>query len=344
MLQYDIIQLKASTAGRPKGYVEFVLKHGKIEGGFIFVNETVQKELSQQFPPEKFEIAKLKANTEQFPMGFADFILSRGKKLGRFVELDLATLDELHEKFPIPTFKVHINGSIKKIKTPNQKPAHIAARIRSLHQSTEAIDDETVDQLFGIEYDEIEDSIPIYKYEKSICRKWPKQNTQSSFEKIRRTYANLALGDGATVYDLGCGHGRVLLYGASLFPQIRFKGVELVSERVKAIQQAARNAKLTNVELINENVLNVDLSDGTVFYFFNPFPAIMKIILHRLYQVALKTKIAIVTSGRTTRDVACIPWLKVIKKFGQSDRALAIHESEISLQAGHKPVLESFEL
>ncbi|HVU37306.1 MAG TPA: hypothetical protein VHC95_03160 [Opitutales bacterium] len=104
MLQYDIAQLKASAPGRPKGYVEFVLKHGKIEGDFVFINETVQAELSQRFPPEKFAIAQLKADTERFPKGFTDFILFRGKKVGKFVELDLAALDELHEKFPVPTF------------------------------------------------------------------------------------------------------------------------------------------------------------------------------------------------------------------------------------------------
>jgi len=104
MLQYDIVQLKASVAGRPQGYVEFVLKHGKVEGDFVFINEAVQKDISQRFPPEKFEIAQLKADTEQYPKGFVDFILLRGKKLGKFVELDLVALDELHEKFPVPTF------------------------------------------------------------------------------------------------------------------------------------------------------------------------------------------------------------------------------------------------
>jgi hypothetical protein len=102
MIQYDIVQLKASARGRPKGYAEFVLEHGKVEGDFVFVNETMQKELVRRFPPEKFEIAELRAAAERYPKGFAEFILSRGKTSGKFVELDLVALDELHEKFPVP--------------------------------------------------------------------------------------------------------------------------------------------------------------------------------------------------------------------------------------------------
>jgi hypothetical protein len=103
MLQYDTAQLKASAAGRPQGYVEFVLEYGKIEGDFVFVNESVQKEISRRFPPEKFAIAQLKADAARLPKGFADFILARGKTVGDYVELDLAGLDELHEKFPVPS-------------------------------------------------------------------------------------------------------------------------------------------------------------------------------------------------------------------------------------------------
>jgi hypothetical protein len=322
MLKYDINKLKSSALGRPEGFVAFVLAHGKVEGDFVVLPNEVERKIVQTFPPIKFWTAQLKTDAQRLPKGFANFIYSRGKMHDGYVELDLAALDELHEKFPILTPKIHQQ------KFADVIPGNIIASIRSIHQSGEAIDDEAIDRLLGVAYEETENSIPVCQYGKSICRMWPKRNTQSSFEKIRKTYAHLPLRDGAIVYDLGSGHGRVLLYGACLFPKVRFKGVELVSERAKATQQAARNAKLSNVELINENVLDVDLSDGTVFYFFNPFPAMMDIILCRLRQVALKVNITLVTSGRTTSDVANVPWLKIIKQFGHPNYGLTFYESE----------------
>jgi hypothetical protein len=94
MLRYNIIQLKASASGRPEGYVQFVLEHGRIEGDFVFLNETTQQELSQKFLPEKFKIVQLNANAEQLPNGFVDFILARGKIKDGFVEMDLDALDD----------------------------------------------------------------------------------------------------------------------------------------------------------------------------------------------------------------------------------------------------------
>jgi len=103
MLRYDITQLKASSPGRPTGYVEYVLQHGKAESGFVFLSDFQQDELVRQFTPEKFQISHLKANVTKLPPGFVDFILARGKIKGRFVEMGLDALDDLHEKFPVPT-------------------------------------------------------------------------------------------------------------------------------------------------------------------------------------------------------------------------------------------------
>jgi hypothetical protein len=65
MLKYDIAQLHASARGRPDGFVNFVLQHGKIDGGFVFLSETLQQKLSQRFPPAKFNIVQLKTDVKQ---------------------------------------------------------------------------------------------------------------------------------------------------------------------------------------------------------------------------------------------------------------------------------------
>jgi hypothetical protein len=106
MLRYNIAQLKASASGRPEGYVKYVLKHGRVEGEFVFLPDAMEGKLAAKFPPAKFEIAQLKQDANLLPKGFADFIQDRGKLNGQVIELDLVTLDELHEKFPVPTFTI----------------------------------------------------------------------------------------------------------------------------------------------------------------------------------------------------------------------------------------------
>jgi len=106
MLRYEISKLKASIHGRPVGYVEFVFKHGKIDGDYVTIDDNVEKEIQNAFLPEKFEINQLKRQSKSLPPGFVDFIFRHGKIKGGNVELDLAALDSLHEKFPIPAISI----------------------------------------------------------------------------------------------------------------------------------------------------------------------------------------------------------------------------------------------
>jgi hypothetical protein len=91
-----------SSPGRPNGFVEFVFEHGKIDCGFVLLDDHTQSELIRQFLPIKFAIAQLKADAKLLPKGFHNFLLERGNIKGDFVELDLDAFDELHEKFPVP--------------------------------------------------------------------------------------------------------------------------------------------------------------------------------------------------------------------------------------------------
>lgn len=72
------------------------------------------------------------------------------------------------------------------------------------------------------------------------------------------------------VLDLGCGVGRLLLYGA-LTTEARFRGVEIVERRFRQGSQAATRLGLGQVEIIRGNVLDQDLEEVTVFYLFRPF-------------------------------------------------------------------------
>lgn len=101
-----------------------------------------------------------------------------------------------------------------------------------------------------------------------------------------------------TVYDIGSGYGRFSLYGA-LTTDATFKGIELVTARHKKAQSIKNKFGISNVKFINQDVLDADMSDGTIFYMFNPFfpfnNDIQYAVENKLRQIADKKPITVVT-------------------------------------------------
>ncbi len=72
------------------------------------------------------------------------------------------------------------------------------------------------------------------------------------------------------VLDIGCGPGKFCLVAAML-SEAHFTGIEHRGELVAAAKQAAMKLKLTNVEFIHANMLEIDFGNYDAFYHFNPF-------------------------------------------------------------------------
>ncbi len=95
------------------------------------------------------------------------------------------------------------------------------------------------------------------------------------------------------VVDLGCGSGRLVLYGALCTPA-RFLGIELVESRCTAAQQAAARLSLAEVEVVQANALDLDLEVGTIFYLFRPFSSETETtVLGRLHDLARRRAITV---------------------------------------------------
>ena len=86
-----------------------------------------------------------------------------------------------------------------------------------------------------------------------------------------RAYSAVGVAKASTrVLDIGCGPGKFCLVGTSLTDG-RFTGVEQRIDLVVAARQAANDLRLTNLEFIHGNVLDVDFAEYDAFYLFNPF-------------------------------------------------------------------------
>ena len=100
-------------------------------------------------------------------------------------------------------------------------------------------------------------------------------------------------------YDLGSGYGNIILYGAVKFPYAKFKGIEILKERNDVCVDLIEKEKLANVVAICDDILKTDISDGTVFYLYNPlFDFQSAELLNTLYQISLSKPIIVIAESR----------------------------------------------
>ncbi len=100
-------------------------------------------------------------------------------------------------------------------------------------------------------------------------------------------------------YDLGSGYGLVLKYASQKFPNVRFKGIEILKERYDFSMKLKAKYPLKNVEFYNCDMFSHDFSDGTIFYLFNPlFGSQYAQLLDRLKAIAVKHQITIVAESK----------------------------------------------
>lgn len=172
----------------------------------------------------------------------------------------------------------------------------VVQHIQTLHSSTESINDGEVDGILGITEAGQRDGW--------VDDKWTAQfgQQQYTYEGTPYNYVRWFLqvldpDETDVIYDLGCGYGRVVLYCALVTPS-HCKGIEIVAERVREGENAAHRLQLKNVSFLIGNVLDFTMSDGTIFFLFNPFSEpILHQVLDRLREVSKDHPIYVVTWG-----------------------------------------------
>jgi ubiquinone/menaquinone biosynthesis C-methylase UbiE len=81
---------------------------------------------------------------------------------------------------------------------------------------------------------------------------------------VERVLEAAVIRPGETVYDLGCGDGRILIAAAEKF-KARAVGIEISAKLVKAATESVRKLGLqSRVQIIQDDILNVDLSPADV--------------------------------------------------------------------------------
>jgi hypothetical protein len=100
---------------------------------------------------------------------------------------------------------------------------------------------------------------------------------------LKSIFKHMNLGADNVFVDIGCGKGRVLLFAAQ-YNLRKVIGIEMDSELANAARAILqRVVTKTPVEIIQSDAATCDLSEGTVFYMFNPFgERTMKMVLDNI--------------------------------------------------------------
>jgi len=123
------------------------------------------------------------------------------------------------------------------------------------------------------------------------------------------------------LYDIGAGIGRVAVL-ANLLSGARANAVEYEPVYCEKAEAIARGLNLgpEKVNVIQGDARDVDYSEGTVFYLFNPFGGkTLEQVIEKLRQVAEKKNITICALGPCTVRFAQEAWLKKVEDVGGTD-------------------------
>lgn len=117
-----------------------------------------------------------------------------------------------------------------------------------------------------------------------------------------------------TVYELGCGRGRTCFWLNS-FIGCKVVGIEYVPDFVERANKIKKKFHFKNIEFRNENIIDANFEEGTVFYLYGTCleDSFIKKLAEKLSKLPIGTKIITVSYPLT--DYTSEPQFEVMKRF-----------------------------
>jgi hypothetical protein len=170
------------------------------------------------------------------------------------------------------------------------------------------VDDAALDRLLGIRPERIEAGLRLVTVLRAVGNE-KVQYDGVPYALLRSMLRWARLGARDVFYDLGAGYGRALFYGA-LTTSARFRGIEIVPERVAAMIRVRDRLGLDTVDVRQGNASDEDIDDGTFLFLFNPFfrTSLRKVGEH-LHHLAGRKAFRLATVAVTDPYFRSRPWL-----------------------------------
>ncbi len=140
------------------------------------------------------------------------------------------------------------------------------------------------------------------------------QVLNTPYSELLRLVRGLALSPGDLVIDLGAGYGRLGLVLRALHPDVRFRGYELVHERVVEGNRVLRRHGCTTAELVLQDLTADDFFlPPAQFYFLYDYGKVEHIrrTLNQLATLADHSRFTVIARGKGSRSIIDLehPWL-----------------------------------
>jgi|GEM_PF-2388881 len=137
---------------------------------------------------------------------------------------------------------------------------------------------------------------------------------------VRKIARSFSSPEQEVFYDIGCGKGRILCVMARK-PFKRIVGIDLFEELCESARANAHllNGRKSTINILCEDAAKADMSDGTVYFLFNPFgPATMKDVLANIEQSLITNprNITLIYYNAAHADVLrSSGWLREVRAF-----------------------------
>ncbi|MEM8907166.1 MAG: class I SAM-dependent methyltransferase [Bacteroidota bacterium] len=196
----------------------------------------------------------------------------------------------------------------------NKQAKVIARELRDFHQSNQLFADVQMDQLLGIPINLVEEQIPLSDILVRYGGEHRVYQSDNPYAYIRQLYQKLAPFQPKSLLDLGSEYGRLLLYGALLWDDVKFYGIEMVAERVTACQAVCQTLGLKDaIHCERGDAARALLPQADCICLLNSFfPAVLKIGLENLKRHAQKQDYLLVGISTGNLIIAKEDWLEEV--------------------------------
>jgi SAM-dependent methyltransferase len=110
-------------------------------------------------------------------------------------------------------------------------------------------------------------------------------------------------------FDLGSGLGQTVML-VNILAGVMAKGIEIEPAYCEYARACAAAHGLSDVEFIEGDVRNSDLSTGTVFFLFTPFMgSLLAKVMERLRALASTRVIQVISYGPCSAEISRLAWL-----------------------------------
>ena len=207
--------------------------------------------------------------------------------------------------------------------------------IKKIHHSNAVLNDEAIDAAIGLEITNVEEKLDFIDL--VLCYGQHRlYQGDIPYNFIRELYTRLGVCTRLSnfrishILDLGSGYGRLVFYGALLWPDIHFCGIEMVLERVLEAQKVSKILDLKSVDFISGDATQIPWPFADCFLIMNSFAlSVLPTVLSRLETLS-KYQDFIIVSVWSSNDYLCQQhWLEemVMSDFYQEKLGVKIFKT-----------------